>query len=335
MQSFAFWYEAEKTIDDISAKLNFNLWTECGWKKNQSFLDIGFLLSSWKDVKKLNFFVPFKVDEKNVENLGDCFKSPELASAIFNENLQPSPEGDKKEFLVTNKDTNDQFLIYCLDIDKDLHFMPFMDSASGTKKDNSEGTVIILDLSQKDIDKTKNIYFRFRIKNVNFDNLLRKYSSDKHGLQSVFNTTYTVDFRFFNKRSMNKTLLEKINNQHVMPVESLHFLVITKTHVNLITSDCKGRKLEENIWDDYVKDSQTDNKTTDLIAYHFKEKFRSIKKESEKPVVSWDNKNGSCEFFIKYEVEKSIWPLYLALTIGFGIIGSFLSTIFTHCALKW
>lgn len=204
---------------------------------------------------------------------------------------------------------------------------PYPDS---NKSDtNTSGTIISIDLSNKNLDKTKEIYFRFRIKNVNFDNLIRKYSSDKHGLQSIFNTTYTVDFRFYNKRSLNKSLLEEMDKHYIMPIESVHFLIMTKTYVNLITSDCKGRKLEEKVWDAYVGVSQEKKKTKDLIAYHFKEKFKKNKDENGKN-MSTCNPLGSCEFFIKYEVEQSIWPIYLLLTIGLGAIGSFLATLFTH-----
>ncbi len=329
MQSFAFWYEAENEIKNISAKLNFNLWTECGWKKNTQYLDVGFLLLGWQPTIKLNFFVPFDVDIANIYDLGEFFKTPELASAIFNENLQSAPEENKKDFLVRNKDTNSDFIIYCLDIKKDLEIIQYNESTN-EKNNDSVGTIIRIDLSDKNLDSSKPLYFRFRIKDVNLNNLVKKYSTDKHGLQSVFNTTYTVDFRFYNKRSLDKSLLEQINNHFIIPIDSIHFLVITKTHVNLVTSECQGRKLEENVWDEYVNSFKTKNKTTDLIAYHFKEKFKKGQINGTTDNLLWDNKNGACEFFIKYEVEKSIWLIYLFLTIGLGALGSFLSTLFCH-----
>lgn len=327
MQSFAFWYEANSKIDNVSAKLNFNLWTECKFKKNPTFLDIGFLLTNWENIKKLNFFVPFFICKSNITDLGEFLKTAELACAIFNEDLQPITTEATKSFELKNTEAKIDYTIYCLDEDTDLTLTPYPDNNSDP---NDSGTIISIDLSDKNLDKTKQIYFRFRIKNVNFDNLIRKYSSDKHGLQSIFNTTYTVDFRFYNKRSLNKSLLEEIDKHYIMPIESVHFLIMTKTYVNLITSDCKGRKLEEKVWNSYAEASQEKKKTKDLIAYHFKEKFKQSKDKNENTTITRDNPFGACEFFIKYEVEQSIWPIYLLITIGLGAFGSFLATLFTH-----
>lgn len=102
MQSFAFWYEADNIIENISAKLNFNLWTECKFKNNPTFLDIGFLLTNWENIKKLNFFVPFNVCESNISDLGESLKTAELACAIFNEDLQPVTTEANKSFELKN-----------------------------------------------------------------------------------------------------------------------------------------------------------------------------------------------------------------------------------------
>lgn len=320
MQSFAFWYESDTQLDNVSAKMNFNLWTECKWGK-KDYLDIGFLLTNWSGIKMLNFYVPFKINSQNIDDLGNFLKKPELACAIFNENLQPSPEESKKDFLIKNIETNEEFLAYGLDTKFDIKILPY---------NEDEGSIIKINLEDKKLDSTKKLYFRFRIKNADLSNLIKKYSSDKSGLQSVLNTTYTIDFRFFNKRSLNKTLLEKINQSYKMPIESIHFLVITKTYVNLITSNCQGRKLEESVWNEYIND--TKKNTKELIAYHFKEKFR---KKDNADNTEWDNKYGAWDVFIKYTVEKSIWWLYILISLLLGSIGSFICTIFCKFVLNW
>lgn len=319
MQSFALWYEKRKSDPacEVEAKLNFNLWTECGWKKNPTYLDIGILLSNFSNVKQLNLFVPFPATEKNVEDLGDSFKSAELSSAIFNENLAPSSECGGKQISIENKDNGKRFNVYIIDIQNDLCFSEFENPPTGT--------IISINLEKKEnsISIKEDIYFRFRIKGLKFDELVHKYSTDKNGLQSVFNTTYTIDFRYFNKRSLPKSILEKINKDTIITISSLHFLVITKTHVNLITNDCQGRKLEETIWDNYVGQP-----TSDLIAYHFKKKFNETKNVIQEN--SWKSKEGACEFFIKYCVEKSVLIKYIIFTILLGFIGSLFCTLFCH-----
>ena len=58
--------------------------------------------------------------------------------------------------------------------------------------------------------------------------------------------------------------------------------------------------------------------------------IKTIEMKNNTEIVHWKNIYGACDYFIKYEIEKSIWPLYLLLTIGLGTIGSFLATLFTH-----
>lgn len=93
----------------------------------------------------------------------------------------------------------------------------------------------------------------------------------------------------------------------------------------LKTKAKQGRKIEENVWNEYLDSCKKNPK--DLIAYHFKEKF---KKEDNKDGIDWKNKYGAYDIFIKYTIEKSIWWLYIIFTILLGSLGSFFCTLFCH-----
>ena len=324
MGNVVLWYESEDKIREPSIRVNFHLWTECGFKRNDCFFDVGVMLCDWSKVEKIKIFVPLDVDAVNVEDLGKCFKDPEMASVFFCDDLQVFVEPNKKSFLVKSLNGNDDFIVYCIDIGHDLEFETFK-CITIEKKEKIEGTIISFNLLNKKIDKSKKIYVRFRIEGINFSNFVKKYSFDKHGLQSVFNTIYVIDFKFCDKMSINNTLLEKINGEksNIMHVDFVNFFVITKTYVNFISTECKVSKLEENVWDSYVNLNQNDvcNSAKDLVAYRFNKEFDDSKGKNVAGAFE------SCDFFIKYKVERSIWWAYLLVVIVLGTIGSILANL--------
>lgn len=324
MQSFALWYEKSdvESGNSLTAKLNFNLWTECGWKKNPTYLDIGFMIKNINKASKICMFIPFAVKKDNIKDLGAVLSSSSLAGAIFNENLSAT-NTQNKLINIENIDSKEHFSIYKLDTDsktekdRDVHITPFDDGSILTIDVKNNSTLSKCDMP---------VYFRFRLQDISdISKLVHKYSAGKKGLQSIFNVVYTIDFRYMNKRCLSETLIEKMtdNNCEKIKIEAVHFLLITKTYVELKTDCTSARKLEEKIWDDYVNlknlPMKTDYSTNDLIAYHYKKSFKEDSKE--------DGKDFSAEFFIKYSVEKTIIWLYLLLTIGIGAASSIIANI--------
>lgn len=339
MQSFALYYKHSK-VEDIKkcpiTKVHFNLWTECDWKNDISYLDIGFLIHNPELVEELNFCIPFVVNKQDIFDLGHLLIDTKLSSAIFNESILKDDTKSKDDVYTFLHSDTSKYDVYFLDADKHLKIQPIEEKDKEKKNIIDQGSLLILNIENLRSNISHNIenndfYIRFRIKNVNLKKLVHDYSPNRNGFQSIFNMTYTVDFRFNNKRSLPNTFLtEDMKASKQMFVDSLHFLLITKTHVNIFTNtETSSRKLETNIWDDYVRDEKFSNPTSDLIAYHYKRPFISEKENVSKIKEEWKKTDGSYELFLKYSVEKSIVGTYLFITCFIGILCSLIASFFS------
>ena len=339
MESFAFWYTRNKNTKNfnnktLSATLNFNLWLECEWKTIDKkpevpFLDIGFKIKNLANARTLHFFVPFEIsdDEKNqiIEDLGCKFNKTELVDAVFNESYRTTIASNSKCIYVENiQDENDSFNIYQLDVQHDITIENF-----------SNGTIISIDtihiintaLQNNPNSGANNpdYYLRFRIKTNRLFCFIHKYTPPKaYFLQSMFDVTYMIDFRYHNIRSLDKNLIEKFSEKEnsIVPVNKLHFLLITKAYVNVeMNDDHSIRKLEDNVWKSYVNENNEEIYTTeDFLAYHCMKKG-NISAEGD-PLPS------SFELFAKVKTATSLLKHYFMLTLIVGAGGSLLATAF-------
>ncbi len=325
MESFAFWYsEKEGSKGTVDAIVHFNLWCACGWDKAKPsapesaspFLDIGFQVKHLSCADKLSFFLPFSIpgDKKEtyIEDLGCKFNSnPDLAAALFNENCSVTNTPGSKRITVNGIPDSDPFYIYQLDVMRDIQLEDFK---SGTILTISTGQISPPDGGKPD-DPT--YYFRFRIKQRPLDSLIHEYASPGGAFQSLFNTTYMVDFRFHNIRSLDKSLIERFHKSpnRMVQVSQLHFFLMTKAYVDVSAAHFKStRMIEQNVWKSYVNDHDT----TDLVAYHYADK-----PSGDDPFLS------SSELFTKFRVERSVLPKYVLITIALGALGSLLASLFT------
>lgn len=361
MESFAFWYhtsnetaqalspgkgglrrflhytnveDSHASTEAISAVLNFNLWVQCGWKSDP-LLDIGFKIKNLYIADELYFFLPLPISEEEktscIEDLGCKFMQTELVDAVFNESYATTIAANSKTIDVKNSnDPTDKFKIYQLDINHDIELERFADGTIlKIKTDNI--------IKSKTNDPSNSTYYlRFRIKKKELSFLIHKYDSPARALQSIFNTTYMIDFRYHNVRSLDKTLIEKFSERgnSVINVTSLHFLLMTKAYVDVTNSDFKSvRKIEQDVWKKYV-DGQD---TNDLVAYHYTHKAKS-KPHSEGQISERGSAYiSSSEFFAKFRIEKSVIRLYIVVTIIIGILGSIMGSFLfeaVKCILK-
>lgn len=334
MESFAFWYKEKSDLtgmqqDQLRATMNFNLWCECGWnqrkrfrwinpQKDKPFLDIGFKLTNLHCAEEIYFFLPFKIDEKDktkcIQDLGGKFQNTSLVDAVFNETSSTTISANKKTINVS-VEGQPSFKIYQLDIAHDVILSKF-----------GEGTILTIKTERVLYggSPTDVYYFRFRIKEFPCEFLIHQYSTPHRAIQSLFHTTYMIDFRYHNVRSLQKSLIEKFNEKsnHVVNVTSLHFLLMTKAYIDMSIDGIKSvRKLEDEIWKDYVDG----NDTTDLVAYHF-----SQKAEKKWDVVE-DNDYSKCfiessELFAKFSIERAVIIWYILITLLIGTVGSIVGT---------
>jgi len=335
MESFAFWYKERTDISDskknpcnhkskkLAASLHFNLWCECGWSTKTKqlsgmpypFLDIGFRITGISHAQALFFFLPFSIEgsqkEEYIEDLGKKFlENALLADALFNDNYVVTISANSKLINVRHARDKEEFQIYQLDIANDINLEPF-----------GGGTIIEIKTERILSSKNGNMaepeyYFRFRIKNQPLDFLIHKYNPPHGAMQLLFNTTYMIDFRFHNIRGLDNTLIERFHEKynHTVPVRQLHFFLMTKAYVDVSNTNFRVRKIERDVWKDYVDGYDT----TDLVAYHYADKAETS-----------HNKDflDSSELFAKFKVERQVMKKYFIFTILIGALGSILGSI--------
>ena len=329
MGSMAFWYEKNSNTAgaQLDAVMNFNLWTQCD-TSSASFLDIGFKISGISAARKLYYYIPFA--GISVDDLSLKINKSKAIGAIFNEKYSVIDISDSNHFWPIRDDVNNSiaFVIYSWNNDSG-------DSAVQViQKGYRDGVCLEIDVDKlrrqvvsiPNAQFTENdvFYFRFRIQipgPKQSNTIVRKYTPPNSFLQSTLATTYIVDFRFDDLRSLPEAISSKIvtPNTDFVPVSKLHFLMMTKAHVDVETGarDISLRELEDETWDDYI-----DNKfdTKDVVAYHCAEKA----KKEHPPIKQW-------EFFAKVKVNNSTWQVVIVyllvlavITIIFNLVSSFL-----------
>ena len=344
MDSFAFWYKRKDQDEGnndkvpLSATIQFNLWCECGWERGKifsvnykrekdPFLDIGFRIKNLACAEKLYFFLPLTITDRQkttyIKDLGCKFKNTALVDAMFNANYITTISASSKTIDV-NDGKKDQFRIYQLDILNDVLVSSFSNGTILTIKTDK-----ILQNDHSSNDDTPNnmrapdYYFRFRIMDCPMDFLIHKYSPPYKAFQSLFNTTYMIDFRYHNIRSLDNSLIEKFyeGKNEIVKIYKLHFFLMTKAYVNVSSSYFKSvRKIEHDVWQSYVDGHDT----TDLVAYHYTDTVDKFKDEENKVYLK------SSELFTKFQVERSVLLSYITFTIILGALGSFLASYVCH-----
>lgn len=351
MESFAFWYKEKEQssnpstccnqkLPELSATMNFNLWCECGWNKSKHqkfensdgqnnscepypYLDIGFRIKNLYLAEELYFFLPIRIEESQktrcIQDLGLKYKQTSLVDATFNKSYETTIAAGRKTIDVKCEQDGktDKFKIYQLDIEHDVSVSKFSDGTILTFKTSN-----VLDINQPNKNNTdSDYYFRFRIKNDPLCFLIHRYSPPNRAIQTLFNITHMIDFRYQNIRSLDNTLIERFSEgrNHIVNVTSLHFLLMTKAYVDVESRDFKNvRKIEPRVWEAYVDGHDT----TDLVAYHHVSKpERGLSKEDTKKYIE------SSELFVKFKVDRSILARYILFTLGLGMTGSLMASI--------
>lgn len=279
MRSFVLWYEPinkEEKEERIKLDVHINLWkkdktSNLLYKEDEIFIfDFGFMISDIKKLKKLSFYVPFKISK--FEDLGKILlKSTDLIEAIFNEECKVSTfhPGRKQVNIQTKK----EFIIYSLS----NHQL----KRKEINEDNHKGEILTFDLSDvlsdeechhnKDISKIKQYYIRFRLK-VKKKNIfmIKKQDTEENPFTNIFRRTEIIDFRINDLRTCSEDIKEEFARKSKFLIEKIHYLLLRNANDEFLYHDGKvnSRILEDYIWKDYMEDLNKD-----LVAYHLKEKI--------------------------------------------------------------
>ncbi len=280
--------------------------------------------------------MPFQVPSPHsnyIEDLGVKFTETELVDAVFNENFSVEVSASSKTINVKPIDPNDnegEFKIYALDIAHDVEINSFTSSAGykGTILQIPVEHIVAKPSVENPDDTCDTYYFRFRIKELSLDFLIHRYTPPYTALQSIFNTTYMIDFRYHNVRSLDKSLVERFyeSGHHIVNVTAVHFLLITKAYVNVFGEHFKStRKIERQVWKEYVNG----NNMEDLVAYHHVDRPKPKPASPEEPTYV-----SSGEMFARLQVEKSVLLPYIVSALIIGAFASVIATALLHF-LPW
>lgn len=314
----AFWYDKAPNKADVKLKavMNFNLWTQCS-TNGESFLDIGFNVSGISAAKKLHYYIPFA--KEDVKDLSLQINNSKSIGAIFNEKYSVIDIPTSTRFwpVQNGSDQSIAFVIYswAKGNTDDIVQIKAVSNTNGFCLDIDVEKVLqkIKDTPNAPFTETDKFYFRFRVpvpNPQNADTIVRKYTPHNSFLQSTLATTYIVDFRFDDLRSLPEIISNKIivSDSDFVPVSKLHFLLMTKAHVDVETGTryTSLRELEEGVWENYIENKFS---TKDVVAYHCAEKVP----EGHDPIKQW-------EFFAKLKVNNSTWRVVVTYLFALGVI---------------
>lgn len=317
MDSFALAYipsnndDSGENKEHFFVKVHINLWTQCGWDDETPVLDIGLMLSHLSDAKKIRLYIPFHIE---TENLGDLCerlsKDANLLGAVFNEPYTSTDITATKRAVVTKGISKaPEFILYKLDFSStdDVILSSYKNGTGTFLEFNPQ--VIKSPSKENSCDK---YYLRFRIQSKALTDCVREYQVPNRYFETLVNSTYMIDMRFNNTRSMDLSLVQQLTQSdcHLAPIVGLHFLLMAKVDVDVYANGAfhSSRVLEKDIWNSYVKPKADKKRATeDIIAYH-----------SSKKAGSNDTDIGSWEFFARLKAgrcsAKTIIP-YLVLLI--------------------
>ena len=325
MDSFALAYipsnsdDSSENKEHFSVKVNINLWTQCGWDDETPVLDIGLMLYHLSEAKKVKLYIPFHIEKGNLEDLCECLSNDaNLLGAVFNEpsrSADVAPGSKQAEVMIGGDSKKTEFILYRLDFlsDSDVQLSSYKESRGTFLEFNPQ----FIKGNQNEVSCDQ-YYLRFRIRTPSLKECVREYKAPNRYFETLVNSTYMVDIRFNNTRSMDCSLLQELTAQDrwsLAPINGLHFLLMAKVDVDVDAKFDSSRVLEKDIWNKYVNpNGKKKRKTEDIIAYHSSKKL-------SKDTNSANGKRdiGSWEFFARLKAGKcspmTIIPYVLLLVL--------------------
>lgn len=320
--SMAAWCTHRADQNGASAEIHFNYWrvTQKGWfgqlgKPSRDFAEIGVLISNPDLVESIKIFLPFKLNDQDVQDCGPLFKQVEIAQGIFNEALTcnlAGPPGPQRVELLRNGDQFCRVHLFQIDGNR-IHANQL------TLTPESDGTLITVTRNAIDeicyqIPANCPGYVRLRAllpigDSKPFVDVTSPY--DRY-FQSGFDEIECVDFRLNEARTLPQpveSLMRTPQGQHSVPLEKVAFLTAIPVAAELTGTSIathKNRVLERDLWDKYVGEKLP----TGMMVYHWR--------SETKPVNDFSA-------FVKLRIRRSsVWILltYLAIAFSFGVFGN-------------
>lgn len=144
--------------------------------------------------------------------------------------------------------------------------------------------------SGSDLERYSDIYIRFRIQNIDLENILYFDSEPfNKSLDSAFSGTRVLDFKINEKRNIDKNITARMEQKEELLVEfgQIHFLVMEPSSYDMVSytqNQMSCRELEKDLWNEYLK-VDLEDKFGHVLAYHWKKKASDQSKISDFPAL--------------------------------------------------
>lgn len=260
----------------LTAELHTNYWKiPLKHGKYERFVDLGIYINDVaRDVSTISFYLPFKITKSDISDLGNKLKDSNLLCTLFNgeysiQNIANSPS------YYSVKSRNDDHRTFWLYILGDNNFEIKEVSPIGCLVNVKILSLPKIDVGIRPADnekpKKRNLYFRFRIRNIPNNCFFYEESISNDFLQSAFSKTEMIDFRVNEIREIDPKALEYITkDKNFVMFNKIHFYFVGSSEEEQIVgasdyNDC--RILNQEKWNPYIDESVT---TRHLMAYHWK-----------------------------------------------------------------
>lgn len=305
--------------DKVMADFQINYWKlpkkHCGYSR---FLDMGVLLYEAKEVSSILFYVPFKLNEGQLSDLGKVLVNDNLLSILFNEpfKVENDPNIRDYRYATSTGDKKQAFWIACL-ASTDFRVHPL-----------AHGTLVEVLLktkptAQKGIKKTEeekkdnyNLYIRIRINNLSDTSLSYIESVSNDFFQSVFSRTEMMNLHINAKGEFDEEDYKDLVSQYsFVAFNKVHFFFIGSSEEETIlgtTSYTDNRLLDSKKWTPYIGENNPQNRK--CLAYHWKKTG---------PTESYN-------IFLRTVYScANIWKIlkYSVIVVLLGAIGSILASL--------
>ncbi|NCO04299.1 MAG: hypothetical protein GW903_08925 [Alphaproteobacteria bacterium] len=339
-RGLAIWYKKQGDPNaDPNAKLHVNYWhfprASFFRKKldflpfiskfpDKDYLDIGIWLTNPNLVNDLNIYIPYKLNEDDIFDLGSLFKNDEIAVGVFNEKLKPSISNLHVDLI---KEHTEDFFTRVFQF---AQINNRFDAKEISIANKGNGTVITicsnaLKRGLRGYKKENPLYFRLRLKLPRTVPFLKERHPVDRFFQSGFDALEYIDFRVNQKRSMPDDIEREMYDDGNSPLklQRVDFLLVTDIAADIVgdsTNFHKNRVLEKELWGEYISCVRVIEKG--MVIYHNRKKASDGEKSSNRPFEDYSA-------FVKMKVRivgmKTVF-IFAIIALVIGLSTEFLAS---------
>lgn len=331
MDSFALLYSLRTKKEQqplapssIRAELHINYWKLPRSNNYDRFLDFGvFIHEDALKVHNIYLYVPFLINDENVQDLGSIISNAELLCTLFNGEygVTSIPESPNYHLITTKTGERHNFWLYELGKTN----FEFVSLERGTllkieiKSYPKKGELPITDTA---LSPKRNLYMRFRLKNLPVDDVFIQESVSNDFLQSAFSKSEIFDLHVNEIRSIYKKDYESLSSNKVFfKFDKVHFFFVGSSEDEKVLGNDAYNNcslIDFSRWKNYVPDQ---NMLRPCIAYHWCCKVPKI--DNPRLISKY-----SC--FLQTVYSSYSWARilkYIGVVLVLGLISSFIYDI--------